>query len=187
MSKSLGNIIDPLTMSEKYGADATRLSLIMGTAPGNDMKLSEDKVRGFRNFATKLWNIGRFLHMQEARGLAQMSRGSTQKLTVEDKKNIKELATLKKKVTKNIESFKFHDAAYDLYHYTWHRFADKIIESYKPRLQGADESDRAAAYHTLETIFHDTVKMLHPFMPFVTEALHEKLFADHPPLIIAPW
>lgn len=109
------------------------------------------------------------------------------KLTAEDKKNLKELAALKKKVTKDVESFKFHGAAYDLYHYTWHRFADKIIESYKPRLQGADENDRAVAYQTLETIFHDTLKMLHPFVPFVTEAIHEQLFADHPSLIIAPW
>ncbi len=185
MSKSLGNIIDPLTMSEKYGADATRLSLIMGTAPGNDTKLSEDKVRGFRNFSTKIWNIGRFLLLSRDMGHGTWDMGKP-KFTDADKKKIKEVQVLKKKVEKNIESFKFHDAAYDLYHYLWHTFADKIIEEAKPRLQSNDTEDRAAALAMLTEIFTACLKMLHPFMPFVTEAMYEQFYPEKM-LIAEPW
>ena len=117
-----------------------------------------------------------------------MSRGeagNSAKLTAEDKTNLKELAILKKKITKDIETFKFHDAAYDLYHYIWHTFADKIIENYKPRLLGTNREDQEAALQTLTAIFTDILKMLHPFMPFVTEALWSHFHET--PLIIENW
>ena len=198
-SKSLGNGIDPLELIKKYGADALRMALVAGAAPGADVKFDEERVRGYRNFSTKLWNIGRFLLLQEQeRGFTQTEpldfargkRGSTQirkYLTTSDKAYLKEFETLKKKVTNAIESFRFHDAAYDAYHYVWHRFADTIIEETKPRLAGDDANDRAAALAMLTTIFTDSLKLLHPFMPFVTETLYQKFTHDNTSLITAPW
>jgi len=163
MSKSLGNIIDPLDMIKKYGADATRLSLIIGTGPGNDMKLSEDKVRGYRNFSTKVWNASRFVAMNYRETKAKP------KFTAKDRQHLKELKTTKKKVEKYIEKYDFNRAGETLYHYFWHTFADKIIETMKPRLNETDGKDRAAAQETLLTILRESLKMLHPFVPFVTE------------------
>lgn len=185
MSKSLGNIIDPLTMIEKYGADATRLSLIIGTAPGNDMKLSEDRVRGYRNFSTKIWNAARFVLMN------YKPSETPPALSNEDKKNLAELEQIKKNVTKYIEEFDFNHAGEILYHYFWHTFADKIIESSKPRLISADEADRNAAQATLLAILKESLKMLHPFIPYVTEEIWGKIRETDStiknPLIIEKW
>ncbi|PIT92002.1 MAG: valine--tRNA ligase [Candidatus Harrisonbacteria bacterium CG10_big_fil_rev_8_21_14_0_10_42_17] len=178
MSKSLGNTIDPLEMANKYGADATRLSLIIGAAPGNDVKLSEDKIKGYRNFATKIWNIARFIQMNEQK------RNKT--LIKEDERYRKEFEAIKKTVTEAIEKYRFHDAAETLYHYIWHEFADNIIENGKPRLNGDDEDDKNAAYTMLISIFEDALKILHPFMPFVTEEIFETLHKDKM-LMIEPW
>ncbi len=186
MSKSLGNVIDPLVMSEKYGADATRLSLIIGTAPGNDTKLSEDRVRGYRNFTTKIWNIARFIVISDASEL----KGVKPKTTVADKKRLKEFESLKKTITISIEKFKFHKAGETLYHYLWHTFADKIIEESKPRLKGDDRADAAASLATLQEVFYGCLKLLHPFMPFVTEEIYQLYFKaekKHPFLMVAPW
>ncbi|MBT9151584.1 MAG: Valine--tRNA ligase [candidate division WS2 bacterium] len=163
MSKSLGNIINPLDMIEKYGADATRLSLIIGAGPGNDMKLSEDKVRGYRNFSTKVWNASRFVVMNYRETKAKP------KFTAKDRQYFKELKATKKKVEKYIEKYDFNRAAETLYHYFWHTFADKIIEETKTRLKSADKKDRAAAQETLLIILKESLKILHPFVPFVTE------------------
>ncbi|MBI4225146.1 MAG: valine--tRNA ligase [Candidatus Sungbacteria bacterium] len=167
MSKSLGNIIDPLDMIGKYGADATRLSLIIGAAPGNDMKLSEDKIRGYRNFTNKLWNIARFilLHAEEKNDTGKAKFSSKQQ------KQLAELAALVKKVTKHMDAFEFHHAAELLYHYTWHTFADKIIEETKPHLTGGDRGERIRAAAFLFEIYTTLIKLLHPFMPFVTEEI----------------
>jgi valyl-tRNA synthetase len=180
MSKSLGNTIDPLDLIEKYGADATRLSLIIGAAPGNDIKLSEDRVRGYRNFSTKIWNAARFVYMNRQPVPAKPA------YTAQDKKRLAELAAVKKKVTAYIEAFNYNRAAETLYHYFWHTFADKVIESAKPRLQGAHEKERRAAYALLETILLESLKMLHPFVPFVTEAAYRK-FRPEESLLIARW
>ncbi len=202
MSKSKGNVVDPLGVAETYGTDALRIALLAGTATGSDPVISEDKIRGYRNFATKLWNIARFVLMHKPRTGADMDADRRRKnqreftLTAEDKANIKELKGVKKEITKHIEKFEFHLAAEKIYHYIWHTFADKIIEEYKPLLRrenGENSSSQKenllrsqAAYHVLETILLDCLKMLHPFMPFITEEIYEK-FRPEKLLLIKPW
>jgi len=196
MSKSLGNAIDPLLMSEKYGADATRLSLIIGAAPGNDMKLSEDKVRGYRNFSTKIWNAARFVLMNSP---SQVSRSEISEgkpdpstnsgniiLSEEEKQYIEEFDKIKKEVAEHIEKFELHLAGEKAYHYFWHTFADVIIESEKGKLKDGTSEEKAAAYKTLETILLGSLKILHPFVPFVTEAVWQK-FGSKNLLLAEPW
>lgn len=176
MSKSLGNIIDPLLMVEKYGADATRLSLLIGAAPGNDLKLSEDRVRGYRNFVNKIWNIARFLLLQIDDYKEPKAKP---KLSSREKTILKEWEGMAKKITKLIEEFRFSEAADMLYHYLWHTFADKIIEDSKSVLQHSKTRKahlrRQARQWVLLYIFSNTLKLLHPFIPFVTEELYQKL------------
>jgi valyl-tRNA synthetase len=175
MSKSKGNVIDPLGVAELYGTDAVRMALVAGNTAGNDIIISEDKIRGYRNFATKIWNASRFvLQYKPSPTDADTSRGPAPKLTAVDKRNLKELEKVKLSVTKHLENFEFHLAAEKLYHYFWHTFADKIIEAAKLRLQGANEKEKQAAYKTLETILLECLKMLHPFMPFITEEIYQK-------------
>lgn len=169
MSKSLGNIIDPLTMVEKYGADATRLSLIIGAAPGNDLKLSEDRVKGYRNFANKLWNIARFVQMHTS----DYGGKNKPQLSTKDKKILSDFAATKKQVTKHIEEYRLSQAAETLYHYAWHTFADKVLEDSKKILE--DEKKRAARQYILVTILSELLRLLHPFTPFVTEELYQQL------------
>ena len=149
MSKSLGNIINPLDMIEKYGADAVRLSLIMGASPGNDLRLDENRIRGYKHFANKVWNITRFVLSQERTG----------EIKPELKKEIDELI---KDVTKDIEGYRIDLAADRLYHYVWDRFAAEIIEESKGKPEYG-----ATLYYILE----NSLKLLHPFMPFVTEEI----------------
>lgn len=169
MSKSLGNIIDPLQLIEKYGADATRLSLIVGASPGADLKLSEDKVRGYQHFANKLWNITRFILMR-TEGVAPEAQPP---LSARDEELLTQLHALIAEVTNDIESYRLHLAAEKLYHYAWHTFADEILEESKPLLE--DETMKAARQYVLLTILRDLLKLLHPFMPFVTETLWQEL------------
>ncbi len=166
MSKSLGNIIDPLTMADKYGADATRLSLVIGAAPGNDIKLSEDRVRGYRNFSTKLWNIARFIDMNRPEDLTKGSRAADA-----DCPEMKELVALAQEVTAHLDAFEFHLAGEALYHYVWHRLADEIVEAQKTALRDGAGPEREAAYALLESLLLASLKMLHPFMPFITEEI----------------
>ena len=141
MSKSIGNIINPLDMIQKYGADATRLSLIIGAAPGNDLKLSEDKVRGYKYFANKVWNASRFviLNIQNA------DLETKPELTDEDQKALDELQALVRDITGDIENYRLYLAAEKLYHYFWHNFADVTIERVKPILHGNDEAAKHSA------------------------------------------
>ncbi len=212
MSKSKGNVIDPLGAAETYGTDAIRIALLAGTAAGNDPVISEDKIRGYRNFATKIWNIARFILMNkpERKDVENPPAGGRgeriAKLTSADKKNIAEVKKVKAKVAKHIEKFEFHLAAETAYHYIWHTFADNVIESYKPRLAYSAEvaasatkagresfggqarlpADSQAAYQTLETILLESLKMLHPFMPFITEEIFQK-FKPGELLMIEKW
>ncbi len=170
MSKSLGNIIDPLDMSKKYGADAVRLALLVGAAPGNDLKLSEDKIRGYKNFANKIWNIARFVLSQERQG----------EIKTEIKKEFDITAA---EVTTHIEQYRLDLAFEKLYQYVWHRFADEIIEESKGIRQPADEYS-ATLYYILE----NSLKLLHPFMPFVTEEIWSSLPQKESKLLmVAPW
>jgi len=171
MSKSLGNVIDPLTMVEKYGADATRLSLIIGTAPGNDLKLSEDRVRGYRNFANKLWNIARFVQMNTK----DYEEKGRPKLSIKDTKILSDFQKIKTKVTKLIEEYRLSQAAESLYHYTWHTFADKVLEDSKEVLD--KKQTRRGRQYVLSIILQELLRLLHPFTPFVTEALYQQLNA----------
>ncbi len=135
MSKSKGNVTNPLGVAETYGTDAMRMALVVGCAPGNDPVTSEDKIRGYRNFATKLWNVARFILMNKPQG---KSAGIS--FSAEDKKNLAELKKIKSQITKHLENFEFHLSAEKLYHYIWHEFADKIIETYKPRLKNQESA-----------------------------------------------
>jgi valyl-tRNA synthetase len=174
MSKSLGNIIDPVDMSDKFGTDAVRLSLIIGTAPGNDSKISEDKIRGYKNFANKLWNITRFvLENTEKINTGGGKLGSWQL------ERIKEFEAVLKEITGDIENYRFYLAGEKLYQYAWHTFADKVIEESKTRLNGTDENEKIATAMMLQEILHKILKVLHPFMPFVTESIWQ-LLPDSP-------
>ena len=168
MSKSKGNVIDPLDIIEKYGTDALRVALVFSTAAGNDIPMSEDKIRGMRNFTNKLWNIGRFIVDFAPEGAKHLDPKSVPSLIIQDDKDIVErLKEVEKSVTKALDSFRLHDAATTLYEFIWHEFADKYIESTKER--------RAEAQPTLEYVFRTSLELLHPFMPYITEELWQKL------------
>ncbi|MEK9150880.1 MAG: valine--tRNA ligase [Patescibacteria group bacterium] len=181
MSKSKGNVVDPLGVVSEYGADALRMALIVGNAPGNDLAYSEDKVRGYRNFANKIWQASRFVLMN----LENFDLNAKPKLSAADKKKLNELTKIKKDVSKLIESFKFYAAAEKIYHYFWHTFCDKIIEEMKPRLhqdfggqarlKNDDLKDKQAAQYVLLEILTGSLKLLHPFMPFITEEIYQNL------------
>ena len=186
ISKSLGNNIDPMEMGEKYGMDAVRMSLIVGTAPGADSRISEDKIRAYKHFANKIWNITRFV-LTNTEGL---SVGEKPELTEADKKLIAELDGLVSETTKEFSDYKFHLVTEKLYQYIWHRFADEIIEESKAILQGDDETARASRQYTLTHILTTSIKLLHPFMPYVTEAVWQRLpgpMKDEEILMVAAW
>jgi len=192
MSKSKGNVINPLKMIDQYGADALRFSLVFGTAAGNDQSLSEDKIRGMRNFANKLWNIGRFLNMNieeykqmTGKDLPWYDDTMHTKLTdPHDKRIITEFNMMKAAVTKNMENYHYSDAAKKIYDFTWHRIADVHLEKNKERFKAGDEQALAVLRHLLMNI----LKLLHPFMPFVTESIYQKIPGwNGEPLIIASW
>ncbi|MBI3638574.1 class I tRNA ligase family protein [Candidatus Wolfebacteria bacterium] len=175
MSKSKGNVVDPLGLINEYGADALRMTLIVGNTPGNDPTFSEEKVRGYRNFANKVWQASRFVLAQAANSKFE---NQNKKLTVNDRKRLKEFDALKKKITEQMESFKFYLAAEEIYHYFWHVFCDKIIEENKNRLKPEtmkSAEDKAAANYVLLYILDGSLKLLHPFMPFITEEIYQNL------------
>ena len=182
MSKSLGNIINPLTMIEKYGADATRLSLVIGAQPGNDLKLDENRVRGYKHFANKLWNITRFvLENADASSLNAV-------LTEGDKALVAEARELAHSVSTNIDTFRLDLAGDAVYHYVWDRFAAEIIEETKPVLKLYEGEEKASKQRMLYEILMISLKLLHPFMPFVTEAIWQELpEKDTELLMIAKW
>jgi valyl-tRNA synthetase len=174
MSKSLGNIIDPLDMIEKYGADAVRLSLVVGAAPGSDIKLSEDRIRGYKNFANKLWNISRFVFEQ-----GQVD-------TEPEMEVVEEARGAAAEVTKHIESFRLDLAIDTAYQFVWHRFADKILEESKLILRSEDKGAAARAAALIKSL-QIILKMLHPFMPFVTEEIWDSMPSKTDLLIVEEW
>lgn len=184
MSKSLGNIIDPVDMIEKYGADAARLSLIIGAAPGNDIKLSEDRVRGYKNFANKIWNIARFV-LENTEGIDVLTKPT---LNAEDTADIEELNKTITEVTKQMNDYRLDLAADATYHYIWHTFADVVIEKSKTALKGEDAEAKQRVAWKLYTILTTSLKLIHPFMPFVTEEIWSHLpEKDADMLIVAPF
>lgn len=174
MSKSKGNIIDPLDMIQKYGADATRLSLVVGAAPGNDVPLSEDKIRGYKHFANKLWNISRFV-LTNTEGKKDIDKSS---LSPRDQEILNGFYTVAKEVGDDIEKFGLYLAADKAYHYVWDELAAKVLEESKPILNGDDAEAKYARQQVLIECLAGSLKLLHPFMPFVTEAVWQRLPAD---------
>ena len=186
MSKSLGNVIDPLTMIEKFGADATRLSLIIGAAPGNDMPLSENKVKGYKNFANKIWNISRFVltHTIEADLDTQAA------FSARDEEILATLRATVADVSSEIEKFNLYLAGEKAYHYVWGELADVVLEESKPILAGEDIQAKLARQQVLVECLTTSLKLLHPFMPYVTETIWQELPAamkDHELLMVAKW
>ena len=170
-SKSLGNGIDPIELVKEYGADALRMSLIAGSTPGRDLPFSQDRTRGYRNFATKLWNITRFLLMN----LGGYQEGARASFTQKDNKIYTEFENVIKKVTQDMEKYRYSQAAEKIYQYAWHTFADKILENSKSIFGSKNKKMRASRQKLLLEIWADTLTMLHPFMPFVTEELYSYL------------
>ena len=186
MSKSLGNVIDPLTMIEKYGADATRLSLIIGAAPGNDMPLSENKVRGYKNFANKVWNISRFVLTHTI----DTDTSLTPTLSARDEEILSSLKKTVAEVSTEIEKFNLYLAGEKAYHYIWGELADVILEESKPIFAGDDAQAKHARQLVLIECLTTSLKLLHPFMPFVTETIWQELPATMKAsdmLMVAKW
>ena len=178
MSKSKGNVLDPLDLTAKYGADALRFTLVAMAAQGRDLKLSENRIESYRNFATKLWNASRFLEMNNC---------VTPLLpeTVNEPVNqwiLSEFNNATHHTAQAVESYKFNEAADTLYHFVWNSYCDWYVEFIKPVMADSEETRRVAAY-----VLHQTLHLLSPFMPFITEELNAKLFGHDKMLMIANW
>ena len=182
-SKSLDNTVDPLEIIDGYGADALRMGLIVGTGLGSDAKYDEQKVKGYKHFANKIWNVARFV-LTHTEGF---DSSKEPKLTKEDSKHIKELRELVTDITSDINTYKLHLASEKLYHYFWHTFADKIIEEAKAVLSDENEEEKTSKKYTLLYILKTCLKLLHPFMPFITEEVWGTLPEQKGMLIIEPW
>lgn len=183
MSKSKGNVINPLDIVEQYGADALRIALVAGSAPGNPIALSEPKVKGYRNFGNKIWNIGRFIQIStNEHGVApDINTLSDKEFSDSDKKIIKQLNTLIKSTTLSLEKMRFSDAALETYEFVWNTFANGYLEENKDRTE-------APAYRaTVSHVYFTSLKLLHPFMPFVTEAVWQQLQPNDGLLITTQW
>lgn len=183
MSKSLGNGIDPLEVIDEYGADALRFTLATGNSPGNDMRFSDDKVKASRNFANKLWNAARFVLMYL--GDDYKFGGLPKELALEDKWIISKVNTLAKDVTANLEKFELGVAIQKLYDFIWDVFCDWYIEISKIRLQSGEGADTAKA--VLVYVLTDILKLLHPFMPFITEEIYQAIPHDTESIMISKW
>ncbi len=181
MSKSLGNAMDPLDIAAKYGADAGRMALILGTAPGTDSKISEDKIKGQKHFANKLWNITRFV----LSNYDDSSKGAP--YTPDDQALYDEWNAVAASMTADIDQFRLHIAAESIYQYIWTTFADKILESSKPILFGEDANAKASRQRLLMELLAGNLILLHPFMPFVTESIWEMLPTSDNLLMVSPW
>ena len=171
MSKSKGNVISPLEVSSEYGTDALRMGLIVGNTPGTDLNLDSRKIGAYKKFANKVWNIARFVLETAPENTSNIRKttpsGNEASLTTE-------FNTLSAEVTKDLEAFRFHLAAEKLYHYIWHRFADEILEESKSILKARDAQSASRA-EALSYILTGSLKLLHPFMPFLTEAIWQQL------------
>lgn len=187
MSKSLGNGIDPLEIIEKYGADALRITLVTGNAPGNDMRFYDERVEANRNFANKVWNASRFILMNmEGKEITVPNESD---LSAVDQWIISKMNTLTKDVTENMDKFELGIAVQKVYDFIWDEFCDWYIELAKYRIYHAEEDPAAAnsALYTLKTVLGDALKLLHPFMPFVTEEIYGALVPEEESLMMSSW
>ena len=187
MSKSLGNGIDPLEVIDKYGADALRLTLITGNAPGNDMRFYWERVEASRNFANKVWNASRFI-MMNLEGM-EVTKPAISDLAPEDKWILSAVNTLTKDVTENMDKFELGIAVQKVYDFIWDEFCDWYIEIAKVRTYKKDEDARAAnsALWTLRTVLGQALKLLHPYMPFITEEIYCTLNPQEETIMLADW
>ena len=191
MSKSKGNVISPLELSDKYGTDALRMGLIIGNTPGTSTALYEDKIKAYKLFANKLWNISRFIFENTSEpekkepGLVDI-----------DAQRLMELNNVITQVTREIEEYRFYLAGENLYHYVWHTFADDILEESKPILKGGNEAAKRSREWFLRHALSQSLKLLHPFMPFITEEIWQSLPVrqarlphnkDQSLLMVEPW
>ena len=186
MSKSLGNGIDPLEIIEKYGADALRLTLITGNAPGNDMRFYYERVEAARNFANKVWNASRFI-MMNMEG-KEIPKDAGKYLEPADKWIISKLNRLVKEATDNMERYELGIAVQKVYDFIWDEFCDWYIEMVKPRLYNSDDvNSQNAALYTLKLVLIDALKLLHPYMPFITEEIFCTLQSEEESIMISSW
>lgn len=186
MSKSLGNGIDPLEVIKEYGADALRLTLITGNAPGNDMRFYYERVEANRNFGNKLWNATRFILMNYEGEDLNLEVGLDE-LTAADKWILSKVNTLANEVTENMDKYDLGIAVQKLYDFAWEEFCDWYIEMVKPRLYNKEDATRHAALWTLKTVMINVLKMLHPYIPFITEEIFMGLQDREESIMISNW
>jgi valyl-tRNA synthetase len=181
MSKSKGNVINPITVSNEYGTDALRMGLVVGNTPGSDMNLDPRKVGAYKKFANKLWNITRFI-------LENYHAGTPETLPPLPKEYLDELTKTVADITSDMDQFRYYMASEKLYHYVWHRLADEIIERAKEVFASDEEQAKIAMSYVLNKILIDSLKMLHPFMPFITETIWQELPEKESDLLmVARW
>ena len=185
MSKSLGNGIDPLEVIDKYGADALRMTLMTGNAPGNDMRFYWERVEASRNFANKVWNASRFIMMNIEK--APVTDVKLSDLQMADRWILSKVNTLAKDVTENMDKYELGIALQKVYDFIWEEFCDWYIEMVKPRLYSETDETKGAALWTLKTVLGNALKLLHPFMPFITEEIYCTLNPDEDSIMIAAW
>ena len=186
MSKSLGNGIDPLEVIDKYGADALRLTLMTGNAPGNDMRFYWERVEASRNFANKVWNASRFIMMnlEKAEVPQEIDLNA---LTGADKWILSKVNKLAEEVTENMDKYELGIAVQKVYDFIWEEFCDWYIEMVKPRLYNEEDTTKAAALWTLKTVLGNALKLLHPYMPFITEEIYCTIRPEEESIMIASW
>lgn len=188
MSKSLGNGIDPLEVIDKYGADALRMTLITGNAPGNDMRFYWERVEASRNFANKVWNASRFIMMNiEKASAEQLEHFDLAGLTMADKWILSKANTLAKDVTENLDKYELGIALQKVYDFIWEEFCDWYIEMVKPRLWNDADTTKDAALWTLKTVLINSLKLLHPYMPFITEEIFCNLQDGEDSIMVSAW
>lgn len=186
MSKSLGNGIDPLEVIKEYGADALRFTLLTGNSPGNDMRFHYERLESSRNFANKLWNATRFVLMNLDESIPTLDAVKND-LSAADKWIISRLQKLIKEMTENMDKFELGIGAQKLYEFIWSEYCDWYIELVKPRLYGEDMAKRQSAQYTLTYILENILKLLHPYMPFITEEIWQSIPTVDGSVIVAPW
>ena len=187
MSKSLGNGIDPLEVIDKYGADALRYTLITGNAPGNDMRFYWERVEASRNFANKVWNASRFIMMNDPDNKIKATDERPANLTDADKWILSKMNGLIKEVTDNMEKYELGIAVAKLNDFIWEEFCDWYIEMVKPRLYNDADETKTAAIWTLKTVLIDALKLLHPYMPFITEEIFCNIQDEEESIMISSW
>lgn len=186
MSKSLGNGIDPLEVIDQYGTDALRFALTIGNSPGNDLRFSTDKVESSRNFANKVWNASRFVLMNFEENL-DFTKIDSSKFTIADKWILSRINNLIKEVTENMERFETGIALQKIYEFVWEEFCDWYIELVKPRLYDRENETRLEAQFVLNYILGTSMKLLHPYMPFITEEIYRHLINEDQSIMISKW